>query len=1194
MNIDSNTQVFLGNTEIVEIRKGNVTIWEKSSTPAEVDYFYIENTYDGINTIFLKKISVKVAQLPEGSYTTSVEYSKDKENWTTFNITTTSEDQYIQLNQGDKVYFRNSNGNWSYMSGSNRRTIYFNTSQSAKAGGNVNTLLDYNNPDTVSLKSGCFASLFRQAAQMTFDDLVLPAKTLSTKCYNEMFRSCTAMTTAPKLYATTLADNCYGSMFYGCTSLTTAPTLPATNLAGNCYYYMFRGCSKLNTVIAYTNTSSSSSNTRDWLYGTASKGTFYNFGTYNWPSGTSGIPSGWTVVNSGYFNIENTSGTTNTLTLTTTKTGNPSVDKYSDTIQYSKDKSTWTTLNLVSGTPATVEMSSGEKVYFKNESGKLNCYDGSNNSFITKISCSGAHTASGNIETIVDYLNPIDDTLTITGQLAELFRDDSTLTNASGLEIPYTNLSSSCYSSMFRSCSSLTTGPVLPATSVTASAYQFMFSNDTSLTTVPQMEAETVGNRGMYSMFSGCTTLTKVEIDATSIGNEAMRQMFYNCSNLAEVETHFTSTSATDCTLNWLYGVVATGTIYNDGKATLATGSASGVPSGWTLDSSNYIWFKNDYSSGTTLTFTNEMYDAHDDDPDIPALDPSKYASSVQYSSDRVNWNTLTINANDTETITVPANGKLWLKNNNGKWNFIDNEYGSSWVTKMTNSNYVSVGGDLYTLLDYTGTHISDREAGCFCNLFTENNYLKDASKLEIKQTNTVPFEFSSAFYFCSNLEKTPKELPATTLEQVCYSSMFYYCEKVTEVPELPATTLADECYNSMFYGTAIKEAPELPATTLAFGCYCQIFGDCKSLITPPALPAMTMEPSCYSNMFYGCTSLTTAPTLPATTLAENCYEGMFYGCTSLTTTPTLPATTLEQSCYQQMFDSCTHLTTVPNLTATNLATACYGNMFNGCTALVTAPSISAATLPEYSCNGMFQGCTHLTTVPDLTATTIYGQACLDMFNGCTALVTAPDLSATTLYQNACSSMFSGCTSLVNPPVLPATTLAQGCYASMFYGCTSLVNPPVLPATTLREYCYDNMFSGCTALTTIPNIPATTLAPWCCQAMFGDCTSLTSITLPNKTLAEGCYVAMFYGCTSLTTATLQPTTLEDYCYNTMFSGCTSLNNVTTYATDISAQDCLADWMEDVSATGDFYNLGGATYPTGTSGIPSGWTEHTSL
>jgi hypothetical protein len=60
----------------------------------------------------------------------------------------------------------------------------------------------------------------------------------------------------------------------------------------------------------------------------------------------------------------------------------------------------------------------------------------------------------------------------------------------------------------------------------------------------------------------------------------------------------------------------------------------------------------------------------------------------------------------------------------------------------------------------------------------------------------------------------------------------------------------------------------------------------------------------------------------------------------------------------------------------------------------------------------------------------------------------------------------------------------------------------------------------------------------------------------------------------------------------MFQYCTILNSVTIYATDISASNCLSNWLGNVAQTGDFYNYGGATYPSGASGIPSGWTEHT--
>jgi hypothetical protein len=68
--------------------------------------------------------------------------------------------------------------------------------------------------------------------------------------------------------------------------------------------------------------------------------------------------------------------------------------------------------------------------------------------------------------------------------------------------------------------------------------------------------------------------------------------------------------------------------------------------------------------------------------------------------------------------------------------------------------------------------------------------------------------------------------------------------------------------------------------------------------------------------------------------------------------------------------------------------------------------------------------------------------------------------------------------------------------------------------------------------------------------------------------------------------------LTNACYYFMFYGCGNLNSVTTYAQDISATDCLTRWLSGVSSTGDFYNYGNATYPSGEDGIPTGWTEHT--
>ena len=135
------------------------------------------------------------------------------------------------------------------MRGKNNTTFYNKKGGkfvlSAKAGcyGNINTLLDYENPPT-TLASSCYRSMFHGCTSLTTAP-ELPATTLASNCYRSMFYDCTSLTIAPELPATTLSDSCYYSMFSGCTSLTTAPELPATRLASTCYAGMFNGCAGL-------------------------------------------------------------------------------------------------------------------------------------------------------------------------------------------------------------------------------------------------------------------------------------------------------------------------------------------------------------------------------------------------------------------------------------------------------------------------------------------------------------------------------------------------------------------------------------------------------------------------------------------------------------------------------------------------------------------------------------------------------------------------------------------------------------------------------------------------------------------------------------------------------------------------------------------------------------------------------------
>lgn len=148
-----------------------------------------------------------------------------------------------------------------------------------------------------TLADDCYYGMFSGCTNLVYAPKVLPTTTLAFECYCSMFNGCTSLTTAPELPATALTNNCYTDMFYGCTSLVTAPELPATTLASGCYNNMFSGCTKLNHIKCLATNISASDCLSLWVTNVASTGTFVKAASMtSWSTGTSGIPSGWTVV----------------------------------------------------------------------------------------------------------------------------------------------------------------------------------------------------------------------------------------------------------------------------------------------------------------------------------------------------------------------------------------------------------------------------------------------------------------------------------------------------------------------------------------------------------------------------------------------------------------------------------------------------------------------------------------------------------------------------------------------------------------------------------------------------------------------------------------------------------------------------------------------------------------------------------
>lgn len=94
-------------------------------------------------------------------------------------------------------------------------------------------------------------------------------------------------------------------------------------------------------------------------------------------------------------------------------------------------------------------------------------------------------------------------------------------------------------------------------------------------------------------------------------------------------------------------------------------------------------------------------------------------------------------------------------------------------------------------------------------------------------------------------------------------------------------------------------------------------------------------------------------------------------------------------------------------------------------------------------------------------------------------------------------------------------------------------------------------------------------------------------------LGKANFRQLFFANINLVDATnliLPVTTLTENCYQQMFQGCSKLKSITMLATDISATECLSNWVNGVAATGTFTKATSMeSLPTGISGIPTGWT-----
>ena len=264
--------------------------------------------------------------------------------------------------------------------------------------------------------------------------------------------------------------------------------------------------------------------------------------------------------------------------------------------------------------------------------------------------------------------------------------------------------------------------------------------------------------------------------------------------------------------------------------------------------------------------------------------------NEVQYSTDGEHWSTYT---SGTAITLTNVGDKVMFRGTNatyaGPFSPTDNN------SNFSCNKYCYIYGNIMSLIKAEGFETVTELTGTdnFRALFYGNKYIKnhtDASKyLVLPATKMTENCYRQMFYNCNALTTTPVLKVDCNSALGCMSKMFEECHNLTAVAagsEITGNMGSHACEGMFQNCPELKTVPStfLPATTLAEGCYQSMFNFCNALEKAPNLPAETLVASCYDAMFHFCKSLNEVRVKAGYTTAGNACLNMFSYCTNAST----------------------------------------------------------------------------------------------------------------------------------------------------------------------------------------------------------------------------------------------------------------------------------------------------------------------
>lgn len=225
---------------------------------------------------FIKNESADVAQIKiykrgNDSPSIEIEISQNAKDWETIGTTSTN-GLYINILPNSRLYLRAEISSWASSSLLNS-TNSFSVDNNYSIGGNIFSLLygeEFNGQTEFKNESAnAFIGLFYQQSNL------VDASSL-------------------QLNAIIVPMGAYDSLFHFCNNLESAPIIKGQTFGNSSCNVLFNACGKINRIECHA-TNPTSQGFFNWVQNVAENGTFVKKRGVSWPSGISGIPTGWTV-----------------------------------------------------------------------------------------------------------------------------------------------------------------------------------------------------------------------------------------------------------------------------------------------------------------------------------------------------------------------------------------------------------------------------------------------------------------------------------------------------------------------------------------------------------------------------------------------------------------------------------------------------------------------------------------------------------------------------------------------------------------------------------------------------------------------------------------------------------------------------------------------------------------------------------